>query len=245
MYHVAICDDDNVFISYIKNIISQVIGDGNWECDFFEFTSGEALLETLDENICYDLLILDMELGGIDGDKTAGLFREKFKDTVLVFCSGVRTPSVKSFKATPFRYLLKSYSDVQMASEIKEIFAEVEKRTYKQYIIGHYRSNVIKVNVRNILYIENAKRGSRIIVCKDSEESKFEGQILVDDKLATIAEKFSDLVWAHSSYIINIHHIDKIIDNEAYLDSGESLPISRPYQKNIRIIFTKCIADKY
>lgn len=245
MHHVAICDDDNVFISYIKNIISKAKGNENWRYVFFEFTSGEALLESLSENVYYDLLILDMELGGIDGDETARLFREKFKDTVLVFCSGVRAPSVRSFKSTPFRYLLKSYSDVRMTYEIKEIFAEVEKRTYKQYIIGHYRSNVIKVSVRNILYIENAKRGSRIIVCKDSEESKFEGQILVDDKLETIAEKFSDLVWAHNSYIININHIDKIIDHEAYLDSGESLTISRPYQKNFRIIFTKSIADKY
>lgn len=245
MYNVAICDDDNVFISYIKNIINRAKGNKEWKCDFYEFTSGEKLLETLSENVYYDLLILDMELDGIDGDETARLFREKFKDTVLVFCSGVRAPSVRTFKATPFRYLLKSYSNTQMICEIKEIFEEVEKRAYKQYIIGHYRSNIIKVNVRNILYIENAKRGSRIIVCKDSEESKFEGQILVDDKLETIAEKFSDLVWAHSSYIININHIDKIINNEACLDSGESLSVSRPYQKNLRITFTKSIADKY
>lgn len=245
MYHVAICDDDKIFVSYIKNIIKKANRNKYLQCEFFEFTSGEELLSTISETVYYDLLILDMQLGGIDGDETARLFREKFKETVLVFCSGIRAPSVKSFKATPFRYLLKSYSDMQMICEIKDIFEEVEKRTHKKYIIGHYRSNIIKVCVQNILYIENAKRGSRIIVCKDSEESKFEGQILVDDKLYTLAEKFSELVWAHSSYIININHVDKIINNEVHLDSGESLPVSRPYQKNLRIIFTKSIADKY
>lgn len=245
MYHIAICDDDKVFISYIKNIINQVMGNKSYSCNYYEYTSGESLINALNESVQYDLLILDMELGGMDGDKTARLFREKYKETLLVFCSGVRAPSVKSFKATPFRYLLKSYPDMKMKCEVKEIFSEVEKRSDKKYIMGHYRSNVIKVNVQNILYVENAKRGSRIVVCKDSEEAKFEGSILVDDKLETLTEKFSELALAHSSYAININHIEKIIDNEAYLDSGESLSVSRTYQKDFRTIFTKSIADKY
>lgn len=245
MYHIAICDDDKIFIAYIKNIINQVMGNKSDQCNFYEYTSGESLINGLSESVHYDLLILDMELGGMDGDKTARLFREKCKATLLVFCSGVRAPSVKSFKATPFRYLLKSYPDMKMKCEVKEIFSEVEKRSDKKYIMGHYRSNVIKVNVQNILYIENAKRGSRVIVCKDSEEAKFEGPILVDDKLESLAEKFSKLALAHSSYAININHVEKIIDNEVYLDSGEKLSISRTYQKNFRMVFTKRIADKY
>lgn len=245
MYHVAICDDDKVFISYIKNIIDQVMENNDRQCDYYEFTSGESLIRAISETKNYDLLILDMELGGIDGDETARRFREKYKETVLVFCSGVRAPSVKSFKSTPFRYLLKSYSDMQMKCEIKEIFTEVAKRKEKKYLVGHYRSNMIKVDLQNILYIENAKRGSKIIVCKDSEEAKFEGQILVDDKLQDLVEKYSEFVWAHGSYIVNINHIDKIIDHEIYLDSGERMPVSRPYQKNLRVIFTKSIAGKY
>lgn len=245
MYHIAICDDDKVFISYMENIIIQALGSRSSQCTYYEYTSGESLINELRENVQYDLLILDMELGGMDGDETARLFREKCKETLLVFCSGVRAPSVKSFKATPFRYLLKSYSDKKMKCEIKEIFSEVEKRSDKKYMIGHYRSNVIKVNVQNILYVENAKRGSRVVVCKDSEEAKFDGLILVDDKLEILTEKFSELVLAHSSYAININHIEKIIDNEAYLDSGERLSISRTYQKDFRTLFTKSIADKY
>lgn len=245
MYHVAICDDDKVFISYIKNIIYQAKGINDWQCKFHEFVSGEELINELCEKVHYDLLILDMELGGIDGDEAARLFRERYKDAILVFCSGVRGPSVKSFRATPFRYLLKSFTDAQMIQEINEIFAEIEKRATKRYIIGHYRSNIIKVDVQNILYIENAKRGSRIIVCENSDEAKFVGQILVKDKLESLVEKYPELVWAHSSYIININHVDKIIDNDAYLDNGERLSISRPYQKKLRTVFTKSIANKY
>ncbi|MDD6057091.1 MAG: LytTR family DNA-binding domain-containing protein [Clostridiales bacterium] len=245
MYHVAICDDDKVFVSYIKKILNQARE--NRECQFkiYEFGSGEDLVSCLDTNMHLDLLILDMELGGMDGDETARQFREKFKDAVLVFCSGVRTPTVKSFKATPYRYLLKSYSDVQFVHELKEILAEVEKKVRKEYIIGHYRNNVIKVNVHNILYVENAKRGSKVTVCSNCEEARFKGQILVDDKLGVLSQKFHELVFAHSSYIININHVEKIVGHEVYLDSGEYLSISRTYQKSFRETFTKSIAAKY
>lgn len=95
------------------------------------------------------------------------------------------------------------------------------------------------------MYVENAKRGSKIIVCSDCEAAKFEGQILVDDKLEVLVTKYSKLAFAHSSYIINIGHIRKIIGNEVYLDNDECLSVSRTYQKEFRQIFTKSIAEKY
>lgn len=245
MYHIAICDDDKVFIAYIKKILKLANVSNQYQLKIYEFYSGEELVQNLDDDMCLDLLILDMELGGIDGDEVAKQFRMRFKDSVLVYCSGVRTPTVKSFKATPYRYLLKSHSDKQFVCEVKEILKEVEKKAKQEFIVGHYRNNVIRVNVNNILYIENAKRGSKVTVCGDCEEAKFEGKILLDDKLEVLSQRYYSLCFAHSSYIININHIDKIVNNEAYLDNGECLSVSRTYQKALRKHFTRSIADKY
>lgn len=245
MHHVAICDDDLVFISYIKKILDQCKSNNQHQLKIHEFCSGEDLINSLDGGNHFDLLILDMELGGIDGDETARLFRMKFKETVLVFCSGVCAPTVKSFKATPYRYLLKTYTDRQFICEMKEILAEVERKSTKEYIMGHYRNNVIKVDIQNVLYIENAKRGSKITVCPNCDEAKFDGQILVDDKIEMLSKQFSMLVFAHSSYIININHIEKIVGSAVYLDNKECLSISRTYQKILRETFTKSIAEKY
>lgn len=245
MYHIAICDDDKRFISYIKRIIKQARGEENYEIYFYEYYSGEDFLSNIDGLISYDLLILDMQLGGIDGDETAKAFRKKFPDSVLVFCSGVQLPTVTSFKATPFRYLLKSYSDEEFILEMKEILEEVRKNSKELFIIGHYRNKNIRVRIRNILYIENAKRGSRVIVTPKSEEANFEGMILVDEKLRELSEMFEELFFAHSSYIVNINHVEYVEGNELILDNGERLSISRAYQKIFREAFTKNIANKY
>ncbi len=247
MYHIAICDDDKVFIAYIKKIIKQAEAKEKYKYQFkiYEYVSGEDLIDSLKGNIQYDLLILDMQLGGIDGDETAKSFRKKFPNTVLVFCSGVCQPTVKSFKAIPFRYLLKTYSEIEFIEEMQEILKEVEKNADETFIIGRYRNNLVRVRIRNILYIENAKRGSRIIVNPKSEEANFKEQILVDEKLNELSSKFKELVFAHNSYIVNINHVENVRGGELLLDSGESLSISRTYQKIFREAFTKSIANKY
>lgn len=245
MYHIAICDDDKKFIEYMKRCIKFSKKSEQFEVIFYEYYSGEELIKDMDAVKQYDLLILDMQLGGMDGDDTAKLFRNRFPDAVLVFCSGVRQPTIRSFKATPFRYLLKSHSDEKIISEMKEILEEVEKRSKDNYILGHYRNNMLRVNVKNILYIENAKRGSKIIVSPNCGEALFGEKILVDDKLMKISEKFPDLVFAHNSYIVNINHVEYLNSKELMLDSGEKLSISRMYQKTFREKFTKSIANKY
>lgn len=245
MYHIAICDDNKEFIAYIKRIIKEANGNELNEFEFYDYTSGEALIIGLDDMQFPDLLILDMELGGMDGDETAELFRKKFKDTVLVFCSGVRTPTVRSFKVTPYRYLLKSETDEQFVSEMREILEEVFLRSKTEYLFGHYRGNYIKIRIKDILYVENAKRGSCITLSGSCENMKTGSKILVDDKLSIIVQKHDELVFAHNSYLVNINHVERIENNEIYMDNGECLTVSRAYRKSFRIAFTKSIAKKY
>lgn len=181
MYHIAVCGNDRIFISYIKKILNQGKDNKQFQFTIYECCSEEDLVNDLAGIGQLDILIL----------------------------------------------------------------AEEQKRMKREYIIGHYRNSAIKVNVKNILYIENAKRGSRITVCANCPEAKFDGPILVDDKLDALSTKFSELVFAHCSYIINVNHIEKIENNEVYLDNGECLTVSRTYRKTVWEKFIKSHKDKY
>lgn len=247
MYHIAICDDDEEFVEYMKTVLLKAKSNEEQIFKIYEYYSGEEFLWSLEENIFYDLLILDVQLGGIDGNEVAKLFREKFFDSVLVFCSGVYLPTVQCFKVTPFRYLLKSQTNEEFIYEMKEVLKEVERSCHEVYIMGHYRSIAIRVRIRNILYIENAKRGSRIIVHPMSEEAKFEWPILLNKKLEQLSEKLLKLEFAfpHSRYIVNLNHIETISTNLLKLDNGETLTIARSYQKEFKDALAKCIANKY
>ena len=243
MYYIAICDENEKFVSYIKMIIEKYKIKENIK--FYEYSNIDKLISDFNKVKEIDLLILDMELDSINKDEIISIFKKEFINTILVFCFETYMPYTNSFKVIPYKYLLKSYTDEQMIFEIKEILNEVRKKSkfQKKYIMGHYRNNVIKVDIRNILYIENAKRGSKVTVCKDCIEAEFNAPILVDEKLEMLTEKYSELIFAHRSYIINIIHIEKIVHNLVFLDNGEQLSVSRTYQKYIREQFTKYLTD--
>lgn len=121
MYRIAICDDEEYFREYMKKVIVNAEGaDSDLQFEFYN--SGEQLLDTEKEHLLQiDLLILDMQLSGMDGYRTAENFRKINNNVVLIFCSGVVLPSVEAFYAQPYRYLLKAYTEERMQIEMKEV----------------------------------------------------------------------------------------------------------------------------
>lgn len=245
MYYVTICDDDAKFTPRMTAIIQQANEKKGLEIDIRSYASGEELIRAMRHAFQCDLLILDMMFDGIDGDETAKQFRMRFPDAVLAFCSGICLPSVKSFKATPFRYLLKQQTDEELEAEMAEILAEMERRASNPYVVGHHRSHVMNIKMRDILYIVNTKRGSRVVLCRNSKTANLDETIFLDEKLRELEEKYAELVFAHNSYIVNMNHVECVNGNEIILDDGEHLMISRAHKKSFRETFTKMIADKY
>lgn len=211
------------------------------------YICSEELVLNLDREIDYDLLILDMQLGGMDGDEAAEIFRKKFPYAVLAFCSGVHLPTIKSFKATPFRYLLKRQTRQELVETIKEILDEVEKNSKEPTITAHYRWTTQRIKIDNVLYIENSKRGGRVVVCAKCDEAKYEEKLLVDEKPERLLEKYEQygFALAQSTYLVNMNHIEILHVEDFVFDTGEVMKIARAYQKSFRDAFIKRFANKY
>lgn len=247
MYHIIICDDDSRFRSYMRRIILDA-GLKEKEAVFAEYASGEALADALD--ICHvpcDLLILDMQMGHMDGDATANAFRRHCPQAILVFCSGVCQPTVQSFRTTPFRYLLKAYTDEKMIAEVKEIIAELKKNKVEPFIIGHYRYSSVRLRPNDILYIEIAKRGSRLHLCPNVIKEEFEKSVTAKERVAELYEVLNEFgfAYAHNSYIVNLKYIKKMISSELVLTNGEKLSVSKSKWKEFRLKFAEYSAEKY
>ena len=131
MYHIALCDDDLHYIEYLKKLLIGRVGMNSEEVLFYEYTSGEELVSDFKQNIPYHLLILDMEMKQLDGDDTAREFRRKYPEALLVFCSGERQPTVKSFEANAYRYLLKSYGSDELSQELELSLIHISGKSRK------------------------------------------------------------------------------------------------------------------
>lgn len=246
MYHVAICDDDWRFVQYIKRIILSCALNESEVC-FYEYYSGEELIEKCGEQDNIDLLILDMQMKKLDGNETAKKFRKRFPTTILVFCSGSCQPNVKCFESAPFRYLLKEYTDERILREMKIIMQEMKNHKVEPYIVGNWHYNIVKLKPQEILYIAIAKHGSSIYVCPDIIKYNFESSITCRERVEELYSVLKDFgfAYAHNSYIVNLKYIRRKTTTELELIDGTILSIARSKEKELRVRLAKSMARKY
>ena len=225
MYKIAICDDDANYISYMEGVIRRT-GCEQHQIEFYEFTSGEEFVKEMKNLEFCNLLILDMQMEGMDGHATAQQFRKEYPDSVLVFCSGVVFPSDESFKTTPYRFLQKSYDDDKMLIEVKAVIEKMIQSSDVPYIVGRNHNNVVKLRPNDILYIENCKRGSEIHIREDYKDYGF--------------------VYAHNSYIVNLKYVVKLrSDGVLKLINGCELNVSRSQMPEFRKALAHLLGEKY
>lgn len=237
MYHIGICDDDPIFIKYIKRLFREE----QCEIEFYEYLSGEALIQDMQTRETYDLLVLDVQMPGIDGNETAKKFREQFPNTLLVFCSGVCMPTVESFEATPYRYWLKEYTEEHLKQEIEGVLCKMEKSKVQPYLIGKKENKLVKLSTKQIAYISIAKRGT-VLHCIEGKES-FTSQ----KRLAEFSEQLKNagFAYAHNSYIVNLEHVIEVGPKELEFVNGERLTISRARVKDFKKAFAVHLSQKY
>lgn len=244
MYYIAICDENETFITYMVKIIHEVVKLEKYEIKICKYTSPEELIFELEDSVQFDLLFIDDHLKAMNGYETARMFRNKFEDSVIVFCS-FYMPSDQMFKVTPYRFLLKSYTDDVFMEEVDGILREMIRKKKDNYILGHYKRKLIKVSTRDILYIENARRGSKLVLIPTSTMTRIKHPIYIREKLSEIEEKYEEFCFAHSSYIVNISHVDSVKSGGIFLDNGEYLSVSRSYYKTFREQFARNVIDKW
>lgn len=245
MYRIAICDDDERYIGYLEKLLKHRLFLNESEMMFYRYTSGESLVNNLDKGIPFNLLILDMQLKKIDGDETAKLFRKKYPDTLLVFCSGVQLPTVKSFEVNAYRYLLKEYDSDQMTEALAPVVAELKRRAEVPSIKAFYRNDVTEIPLEHVLYVSIRKHGCDVHIKKAAGD---ETEIILSnkkiDEIYSAVEKH-DFAYAHNSYFINLKYIKEIKKHDVYLVDGTVLPIARSKEKKFKELFIEYLSRKY
>jgi len=67
MYHVAICDDEVVFIDKISELLQQYAKKKKLDFQLHTYSDPSALHDEIIDGSVYDIYLLDVEMPGLDG----------------------------------------------------------------------------------------------------------------------------------------------------------------------------------
>lgn len=92
-YRVAICDDDEMDFSYVKACLCRWASSHKTDVVVDVFPSAESFLFRREGSGGYDILLLDIEMGLMDGVELALRVRANDKAVQIVFITGYRNYS--------------------------------------------------------------------------------------------------------------------------------------------------------
>lgn len=242
MYRIALCDDDMEYMQYLENKIKIILKDSE-QYLICKYLSGEEFLNDLDNS--FDLVVLDMQMGKIDGITAALKFRKQNQEAVLVFCTGVQLPKPEFFDVQPFRYLMKNYSESKINKELKNIIEKMVENSKETFLVVLSDGKMSKVSVNDITYISNLKRGCCIHVFSKKNNQCYE--IVNNKKLKDIYEELKNqfFEYAHNSYIVNFRAIIGIRNDVITLEDLTTLNISRSKKGTFHSRLANYLGGKY
>ena len=126
--NIAICDDDEAAIEYLKSCITHFYFAFDVEVSISTFTSGRAFLDSYTEKGQYQLIFMDVEMPELNGLDTASILRSTIdRYALLVFVSNYPEYMQKSFTVRAFYYLTKPYTSEDVEEVLKNAINERTK----------------------------------------------------------------------------------------------------------------------
>lgn len=219
--NVAIVDDEKVFLKELHDKIDSL---GMSDYKVCEFESGESFLSKFEKGK-FDIIILDVEMPGINGLETAEKIRESDKTVILSFLTNYSEFAIQGYEVNAFRYILKTQPDYLYMQQLQSIFDEY-KQTHKAYAYSNQNMS-FRYKLIDILYFEIFNR--QILLHTTERNVEYYGN------LSDIYEELKgfNFIKPGKSYVVNLEHIKNIDKNFLIMSNGDKILIGRTYKKDV------------
>lgn len=227
MLKIGICDDDNYICSEIERIILDYEKTSAVKMDIEIFYSGESLINFIKNEHPFDLFFLDIELGTTTGIDVGNTIRNELDDYIskIVFITSKNGYEQQLFDIQPFNFIKKPIDKEKLKKCINLAIKllDIDNKSF-EYKKGY---EVIKVNIKDILYFESNKKKIKIVTY--NREDYFYGTLKkVKEKLPKI------FVEPHESFLINFEKVERVTKEFVFTINGQKIPISQRNLRNIR-----------
>ena len=216
-YRVAICDDSRPDAEYVRKILCKWAQDRETEIYVKIFPSAENFMWHYAEDKLWDILLLDIEMGSMDGVTMAKEVRRENKTVQIVFITGYSDYIAEGYEVAALHYLMKPVSAEKLVTVLDR--ALEKHRQDKKCLNLEFDGHMVRIPYYEIRYLDvqlnyvtvHAKRNYTV----KHTLGKFEEAL--DSRFVRVGR----------SMILNLTFISVVTRTEVRLSSGEILPLPR------------------
>lgn len=235
MYRIAVCDDEEFFLKNLKKQIEENSIFQKEHMTVQAYLSGEELLKNAEQG--FDLILLDMQMEGLNGYETAKCLREQAKnDFVLGFITGYMSPKPEDFRVRPSLYMIKSTASKEFEEDISSLLQEMIDKTVNEYFICTSGAAFRKINIKDILYITKSKNGTEVTFSNKYAEEHQEIACKCSKKMSRVYEELADknFAFVQDNFLTNLDYVTELKGRDILYENSMCVTVSRKNLETFR-----------
>ena len=226
-YKIAICDDLAADRKYLSSLCETWSKHNRYHIQISKFTSAENFLFYYAEKKDFDILLLDIEMGAMDGVTMARKLRQDNQTVQIIFITGYADYISDGYEVDALHYLMKPIQEEKLFTVLDRAVTKLIKNEKVLNIIS--QGEMIRLPICQINY---AEVNSNYITIHSQQT------ITLKMTLSELEKKLdSHFFRAGRSALVNLEKISRVTKKEIYLQDGSIIPLPRgAYEKVNRAI---------
>lgn len=216
-YKIAICDDNEADRNYIANLTGQWAANAHHAVTLSHFLSAEDFLFHYQEQNDFDILLLDVEMGAMDGVTLAKKLRQENETLQIVFITGYSDYISEGYEVAALHYLMKPVNVTKLFSVLDRATDKLRKN--EKVLHFETAGEMLRIPLYQIRFIDIQLNYATIHTVEDIKIKKSLSDIaaLLDDRFYRVGR----------SAIVNLTCISRVTKTEIHLNDGTTIPLPR------------------
>lgn len=215
-YAISICDDSNADRTYLSALVKKWAEKTGREVRTSEYPSAEQFLFHFPDQGT-DLLLLDIEMGGMDGVTLAKKLRSKNDALQIVFITGYSDYIAEGYEVSALHYLMKPVKEEKLFSVLNRAAEKIQKN--ERLLVLETGGELVRLPIYRIRYAD--VQGNYVTVHADGDHtakmtlSQLEKQL--DDRFYRVGR----------SAIVNLTQVARVTKADIFLNDSTRIPLPR------------------
>ena len=181
------------------------------------FLNGEVFLS--DSAGDEQLVLLDIQMGDMDGMEVARRLRERGSDAAIVFITNVAQYALEGYRVEALDYLIKPVDQRALTECLRRVVRHLRERASKTVIL-RADEGTCRVAADKLLWIEAVNH--KTVVHAEDGCYHCAGTLNSMENLLRDCGFFR----CHAAYLVNLSRVDRVRQNDACI-GAEVIPVSR------------------
>ena len=216
-YKIAICDDSDADRQYISGLVSDWGIHAGYTVQISTFASAESFLFHYAEQSDYDILLLDIEMGAMDGVTMAKKLRSDNDAVQIVFITGYSDYILEGYEVAALHYLMKPLRKDKLFSVLDRAAEKLSKN--EKVLNLEVSGEMVRIPIYQIRY---ASVSGNYVTIYASDE------LTIKMTLGELVKELDDrFLRVGRSVVVNLTQIARVTKTEIKLNDGVSIPLPR------------------